>query len=206
MALPFFCALRQALKCLCDSRRLWLVICFEALKGQSTDHIYIITRQNDVCITHLSEIWLFSSGSLTTRSISSFNFFMKWSEVAQSCLTLCDPIDWGLPGSSVHGIFQAIVLEWIAISFSRGSSHPRARTWAFGSINMNEAVGGDGIPVELFQILKDDAMNVLYSISRKFGKLSSGHMTGKVNFHSNPQNEQCQRMFKLLHNCSHFIC
>ena len=47
------------------------------------------------------------------------------SEVAQSCLTLCDPMDCSLPGSSVHGIYQAIVLEWIAISFSRGSSWPR---------------------------------------------------------------------------------
>ena len=44
------------------------------------------------------------------------------SEVAQSCLTLCDPMDCSLPGSSVHGIFQARVLEWTAISFSRGSS------------------------------------------------------------------------------------
>ena len=48
------------------------------------------------------------------------------SAVAQSCLTLCDPMDCTLKGSSVHGIFQAIVLEWIAISFSRGSSQPRA--------------------------------------------------------------------------------
>ena len=50
------------------------------------------------------------------------------SEVVQSCSTLCDPIDCSLSGSSVHGIFQAIVLEWVAISFSRGSSQPRART------------------------------------------------------------------------------
>ena len=42
-------------------------------------------------------------------------------EVAQSCPTLCDPMDCSLPGSSVHGIFQAIVVEWIAISFSKGS-------------------------------------------------------------------------------------
>ena len=48
-----------------------------------------------------------------------------WSEVAQSCPTLCDPMDCSLSGSSVHGIFQARVLEWIAISFSRGSSRPR---------------------------------------------------------------------------------
>ena len=44
------------------------------------------------------------------------------SEVAQSCPTLCDPMDCNLSGSSVHRIFQAIVLEWIAISFSSGSS------------------------------------------------------------------------------------
>ena len=50
---------------------------------------------------------------------------MKWSEVTQSWPTLYDPMDCSLPGSSVHGIFQAIVLEWIAISFSRGSSRPR---------------------------------------------------------------------------------
>ena len=46
-------------------------------------------------------------------------------EVAQSCPTLCDPVDCSLSGSSVYGFFQARVLEWIAISFSRGSSQPR---------------------------------------------------------------------------------
>ena len=50
------------------------------------------------------------------------------SEVAQSCLTLCDPMDCSLPGFSVHGILQARVLEWVAISSSRGSSRPRNRT------------------------------------------------------------------------------
>ena len=53
--------------------------------------------------------------------------YVKWSEVAQSCPTLCDPMDCSLPGFSVHGIFQARVLEWVAISFSRGSSWPRDR-------------------------------------------------------------------------------
>ena len=47
------------------------------------------------------------------------------SEVTQSCLTLCEPMDGNLPGSMVHGIFQARLLEWAAISFSRGSSQPR---------------------------------------------------------------------------------
>ena len=47
------------------------------------------------------------------------------SEVAQSCPTLCNPMDCGLPGSSVHGILQARILEWVAIPFSKGSSWPR---------------------------------------------------------------------------------
>ena len=50
------------------------------------------------------------------------------------------------------------------------------------SITMHKASGGDGIPVELFQILKDDAVEVLHSIASKFGKLSSGHRTGKGQF------------------------
>ena len=54
--------------------------------------------------------------------------------------------------------------------------------WALGSITMNKASGRDGIPVELFQILKDDAVKVLHSIASKFGKLSSGHRTGKGQF------------------------
>ena len=53
---------------------------------------------------------------------------VKWSEVAQSCPTLCNPMDCSLPGFSIHGIFQARILEWVAISFSRGSSQPRDQT------------------------------------------------------------------------------
>ena len=51
----------------------------------------------------------------------------KWSEVAQLRPTLCDPMDYSLPGS-IHEIFQARILQWVAISFSRGSSQPRDRT------------------------------------------------------------------------------
>ena len=50
------------------------------------------------------------------------------SEVTQSRPTLCDPMDCSLSGSSVHGIFQARILEWVAVSFSRGSSQPKDRT------------------------------------------------------------------------------
>ena len=54
--------------------------------------------------------------------------------------------------------------------------------WALGSITTNKASGGDGIPVELFQILKDDAVKLLHSIHQQIGKLSSGHRTGKGQF------------------------
>ena len=50
-------------------------------------------------------------------------------EVAQLCPTLCDPVDCSLPGSSFQGILQARILEWVVISFSRGSSQPRNWTW-----------------------------------------------------------------------------
>ena len=79
--------------------------------------------------------------------------------------------------------------------------------WALGSITTNKASGGDGIPVDLFQILKDDAVKVCTQYASKFGKLKSGHRTGKgqekVSFHSNAKERPCQRMFKLPHNCTH---
>ena len=55
----------------------------------------------------------------------------KWNRVAQSCSTLCDPMDNSLPGSSVRGILQARILKWVAISFSRGSFQPRDQTHIF---------------------------------------------------------------------------
>ena len=66
--------------------------------------------------------------------------------------------------------------------------------WALGSITTNKGSGGDGIPVELSQILKDDAVKVLHS-------MATG--VGKVSFHSNPKERQCQRMLKLPHSCTH---
>ena len=56
------------------------------------------------------------------------HIIIKESEVAQLCPTLCDPMKCNLPGFSIQGIFQARVLEWVAISFSRGSSRPRGWT------------------------------------------------------------------------------
>ena len=72
--------------------------------------------------------------------------------------------------------------------------------WVIGSITTNKASGGDGIPVELFQILKDDAVKVLRSICQKIWKLSRATGLEKVSFHSNPEERKCQRMLKLPHN------
>ena len=65
------------------------------------------------------------SGSPVLHHLPEYND----SEVAQSCPTLCDPMDYNLPHPSVRGVFQARVLEWAAISFSRRSSRPRDQTW-----------------------------------------------------------------------------
>ena len=78
--------------------------------------------------------------------------------------------------------------------------------WALGSITMNKASGSVGIPVELFQILKGDAVKVLHSICKQLENLAVATGLEKVSFHSNSKERQCQRMLKLLHNCTHFTC
>ena len=77
--------------------------------------------------------------------------------------------------------------------------------WALGSIIKNKASGGDRIPVELFQILKDDAVKVLHSICQQIWKIQQWPQNWKrsVSFHSTPKEGQCQRMLKLPHNCTH---
>ena len=75
--------------------------------------------------------------------------------------------------------------------------------WTLGSITTNKASGGDEVPVKLFQILKDDAVKVLHSVGQQIWETQQFSMTEKVSFHSNPKERQCQRMLKLLHNCTH---
>ena len=78
--------------------------------------------------------------------------------------------------------------------------------WALGSITINKASGGERIPVELFQILKGDAVKVLHLICQQIWKTQQWPLDWKRSaFHSNPKERQCQRMFKLLHNCTHLI-
>ena len=75
--------------------------------------------------------------------------------------------------------------------------------WALESTTTNKASGGDGIPVELFQILKDDAVKVRHSICQQIWKTQQWPQFEMDSFHFNLKERQCQRMLKLLHNCTH---
>ena len=105
----------------------------------------------------------------------------------QFCLSLC-----GVSGSwCTQSIFEPDILDC-------------GVKWALGIITTNKASGGDAIPVELFQILKDNgcesaALNM--SANLENSAVAIGH--GNISFHSNPKERQCQRMLKLLHNCTH---
>ena len=77
---------------------------------------------------------------------------------------------------------------------------------ALENITTNKASGGDGIPVELFQILKDDAVKGLHSICQQTWKTQQWPRNWKRCFHSNSKERQCQSMLKLPHNCTHLTC
>ena len=100
-------------------------------------------------------------------------------EVTQSCLILHDPVGCSLPGSSIHGIFQLRVLEWGVIAFF-------------------------GIPVELFQILKDDAVKVLHSTRQQIWKTQQWPQDWKRSvFIPIPKKGNAKEFQTILHNCTH---
>ena len=91
--------------------------------------------------------------------------------VAESCLTLCDSMDCRLPGSSVHGILQARILEWVAISFSRGSSQLKDQTYV-SYVSCTGQVGSlplalPGKPGESGMLLNVIYSHRLYLIKKK---------------------------------------
>ena len=78
--------------------------------------------------------------------------------------------------------------------------------WALENITMNKASGSDVTPVELYQILKDDAVKVLHSIWHQIWKTQQWPQDWKRSVFINPKERQCQRMLKLPHNCTHLTC
>ena len=86
-----------------------LLVEYSLTKIQSDLHFHLVSVVSNIDVFHCENV--------------------KKVLVAPLCLTLCDPMDCSLPGSSVHGILQARILKWVAIPFSRGSSWPRERTW-----------------------------------------------------------------------------
>ena len=78
-----------------------------------------------VCVCVFNESFCYIAEINTALWFNIVIQLCEWVTVTQLCLTLCDPMDYNLPGSSVHGILQAEILEWVAISFSSESSRPR---------------------------------------------------------------------------------
>ena len=79
--------------------------------------------------------------------------------------------------------------------------------WALESITTNKTSGGDGIPVELFHILKKRCCeSAALNMPAKLENSAVATGLEKISFHSNPKERQCQRMLKLLHNCTHLCC
>ena len=106
--------------------------------------------------------------------------------VAQSCLTLCDPMDYSPPGSSVHGILQARIVEQVAMPSSRGSYHPRDQTqvshiWAESLMSeppgkpKNTGMGSLSLLQQIFRTQESNwgllpCRRILYQLSHQRGK------------------------------------
>ena len=78
-------------------------------------------------VRYIHKMCIYNFGSV----FSTNDLMCMRAQLLQSCLTLCDPMDWGPPGSSVHGILQTRILEWVAMPCTRGSSQPRDQTHFF---------------------------------------------------------------------------
>ena len=113
---------------------------------------------------------------------------------AQLCPTLRSPMNCSPPGTSVHGNFQARILEWVAISSSRRSSQPRDRI----HISCVSSIAGRFFTIR--HLGRNIAKNILLRYASTFGKLSSGHRTGKGQFIPIPKDGNAK---ELLHNCTH---
>ena len=114
--------------------RLWLSWCVFRTRGNELKwQKFPVFQQTSKALLSQASWQLFKTPCCHTYSKPVVNSpstsVIKKVLVTQSCLTLCDPVDSSLAGSSVHGIFQAKILQWVAIPFSWGSSQLRDQTW-----------------------------------------------------------------------------
>ena len=143
----------------------WLV--FE-LESEALDHSAILT----VSLVNVEQIFSLKHSNLVYFIwVFLIAFPFKWSMeveeevlVAQSCPTLCNPMDCSPPASSVHGILQAKILQWVAILFSRGSSQTRDRTWVSCTAGRFFIVWGTGEALVFKNTYSTKIFENMYSI------------------------------------------
>ena len=126
---------------------------------------------------------------------------MKWSKVSQLCPTLCYPMDCSLPGSSVHGIFQARVLEWVAISFSRGYSRPRDRTQVSRTVGRQFTIWATSERHGLIRLLASNQSVSDLLFPKKISPKENSQLLVKNHHHHHLQpkiNQRTKNMGKLL--------
>ena len=102
--------------------------CRRLERGAERNTIILLTIFMSKSLNVFSDFYVIPYAIFIKIFLHIFLISPNKSEVTQSCPTLCNPTDYSLPGFSLHGILQAGILEWVAISFSRGSSQPRDRT------------------------------------------------------------------------------
>ena len=96
----------------------------QSMRSQRVGHDWVTS----LSLFTLISLWPCLSLGLEWKLTFSSHWYFNYAKSLQSCPTLCDVMDCSLPGSSVYGILQARILEWVAMPFSRGSSQPRYRT------------------------------------------------------------------------------
>ena len=140
---------------------------------------------------------------------------VKWGEVTQLCPTLCDPMDCHLPGSSVHGILQARILEWVAISFCRRSFQPRDWTqvshiigrcftiWATKEVNVGNIDFVDYSSKQLTLLFSEALMCVLFL---KDTDSLFEHELGALNMAALLRKEERANLLSNLGPCCKALC